>query len=226
MERWPRDAAEAIRYLQTGSLQAYLRYVFVGVSALALLGLLAWRPNFDAIVPSPWPPRPYEVVLIAGIIAGALGAVLINSRLSAVAAMGLVGLGTAVLFTLYGAPDLAMTQLAVDTLTLILFVLVFYHLPRIVPVKRVRQRSLDAAIAVLVGGVFCVLSLLASNVQQDPAVRNFYSENAYTLGNGRNIVNVILVDFRGLDTLGEITVLAAAGVGVFALLKYRKGGAT
>jgi multicomponent Na+:H+ antiporter subunit A len=127
----------------------------------------------------------------------------------------------ALVFVLFGAPDLAMTQFLVETLTVILFVLVFYHLPesRIVSGRAARWR--DAALALAAGAVMTAL-VLVGTPENYPPISAYFVDHSVTGGHGRNVVNVILVDFRGLDTLGEITVLAVAGVGVYALLKLRR----
>jgi multicomponent Na+:H+ antiporter subunit A len=146
---------------------------------------------------------------------------LLKSRLAAIAALGVVGYGVALIFVLFGAPDLAMTQFLVETLTVILFVLVFYHLPEPRAVSEQVARWRDAALAVAVGAVMTAL-VLVSTPEHYPPISAFFVENSVPRGHGRNVVNVILVDFRGLDTLGEITVLSVAAVGVYALLKLRR----
>jgi multicomponent Na+:H+ antiporter subunit A len=146
-----------------------------------------------------------------------------RSRLSAVAALGVVGFGVALTFVLFGAPDLAMTQLMIETMTVILLVLVLYHLPGFARLSTQVQRRVDAVIALSAGAMMTLLVLVATSVEQFPPISGYFAENSYRLGHGRNIVNVILVDFRALDTMGEITVLSLAGVGVFALLKLRLG---
>jgi len=127
----------------------------------------------------------------------------------------------ALIYLLFGAPDLAMTQFAIESLTVILFVLAFYHLPRFAQLSPPRSRARDALVALLAGGLMTALVLAAVGVQLSPSISGYFTEAALPLAHGRNIVNVILVDFRGLDTLGEITVLGIAGVGVYALLKLR-----
>jgi multicomponent Na+:H+ antiporter subunit A len=208
----------------TGVLQSgYLRYYLMitvaataGLTGYALLGRreLAVAVNWSDL-------RFYEVGLAVLILLATLAAILLKSRLAAIAALGVVGYSVALVFILFGAPDLAMTQFLVETLTVILFVLVFYHLPesRIVSGRAARWR--DAALAIAVGVVMTAL-VLVGTPENYPSVSAYFVENRVPRGHGRNVVNVILVDFRGFDTLGEITVLAVAAVGVYALLKLRK----
>jgi multicomponent Na+:H+ antiporter subunit A len=123
------------------------------------------------------------------------------------------------MFLLFGAPDLAMTQFSVETLTVVIYVLVFAHFRNLGAlssrVVRYRDAGIAAGIGILVGG----LVLSVSTTETAPRLREYFAEFGPTLGHGRNIVNVILVDFRGFDTIGEITVLATAAIGVRALLR-------
>jgi multisubunit Na+/H+ antiporter MnhB subunit len=139
--------------------------------------------------------------------------------LVAVVSLGVVGYGMALLFILFGAPDLAMTQIMVETLTVILFALVLYRLPRFEVLSKGIERLRDAVVTVIVGSLITVLVLAALHVPQRSSISHFFAEKSYPEAHGRNIVNVILVDFRGFDTLGEITVLAVAGIGIFGLLR-------
>jgi multicomponent Na+:H+ antiporter subunit A len=166
----------------------------------------------------------YEAALFALVLVAALMATLLKARLAAIAALGVVGYGVALIFILFGAPDVAMTQFVVETLTVILFVLVFHHLPDSATVSRSWVRARDALLAIAVGGLMTVLAWTMAEVQFHDSIAQYYLDNSLSAAHGRNIVNVILVDFRGLDTLGEITVLAVAGVGVYALLKLQIHG--
>jgi multicomponent Na+:H+ antiporter subunit A len=165
----------------------------------------------------------YELVLAVLIVGSALVAVRSPSRMGAVAALGAAGYSIALIYLLFGAPDLAMTQFAIESLTVILFVLAFYHLPKFQTFSSDSARYRDAAIAAAAGMLMTALVLVAVNAQFSDAISNFFVDNAWDKAYGKNIVNVILVDFRGLDTMGEITVLGIAGIGVYALLKLRKG---
>jgi multicomponent Na+:H+ antiporter subunit A len=206
------------RLLQTGYLRYYLMIVvaaMAGLTGYALVGrgTLAVAFDFSDL-------RFYEAGLAALILLAAVAAVMLEARLAAIAALGVVGYSISLLYVLFGAPDLAMTQLLVETLTVILFVLVFYHLPasRIVSDRVARWR--DAILAAAAGAVMTGLVLVGTPENYQP-ISEYFEEHSVTRGHGRNVVNVILVDFRALDTLGEITVLSIAAVGVYALLKLR-----
>ncbi len=165
--------------------------------------------------------RFYEWGVVVIVILGALMAVRAQSRLAAVAALGTVGYGIATIYILYGAPDLAMTQILVETLTVILFVLVLYRLPQFATLSKKASRVRDAIIAGTGGLLMTVLVLVASNERFYESISQFHAEESYPSAYGRNVVNVILVDFRAIDTFGEIIVLAVAGIGVYALLRLR-----
>jgi multicomponent Na+:H+ antiporter subunit A len=145
-----------------------------------------------------------------------------------VLSLGAVGYGVAMTFLLFGAPDLAMTQFSVETLTVLIYVLVFRHFRNLDSLSSPLVRLRDGLIAAGGGALIGALVLTTSMSETAPALREYFAEFGPTLGHGRNIVNVILVDFRAFDTLGEITVLATAAIGVRALLRLastRTGGA-
>jgi multicomponent Na+:H+ antiporter subunit A len=144
-----------------------------------------------------------------------------RSRLGAVVALGVTGYGMGLIYILFGAPDLAMTQFAIETLVVILFVLVLYRLPRFIDISSRAMRWRDAVVSTTIGGLITLLILTVAALPPQLRLKFYFIENSLALAHGRNVVNVILVDFRALDTLGEITVLAIAAIGVFALLKLR-----
>jgi multicomponent Na+:H+ antiporter subunit A len=207
------------RLMQSGYLRFYIMITVAAVMALVayayssraeLRGLVAGGPVGVA-----------ELALAALMILGAVGMVRAPSRLSSAALLSVVGYGVALSFLIYGAADLAMTQFMTETLTVVLFVLVFYYLPRFGRLSPGLIRWRDAVIAAAFGTLMALLVLAASVVPLDRRLQDFYAENSRLLAHGRNVVNVILVDFRALDTMGEITVLSIAAIGVFALLKLR-----
>jgi multicomponent Na+:H+ antiporter subunit A len=213
----------ALARIQTQLLQSgYLRY-YLMITMGATLGLVGYaligRQTFAATLN--WTDlRFYEAGLAALIVLAVLAAVLVKARLAAIAALGVVGYCVALVFVLFGAPDLAMTQFLIETLTVILFVLVFYHLPEPRTVSGTVARLRDATLAAAAGALMTALVLVGTPENFQP-ISTYFEEHSVADGHGRNIVNVILVDFRALDTLGEINVLTVAAVGVYALLKLR-----
>lgn len=207
-------------FLQNGSLPRYLLTVLL--AALGLIGVpLLLNTPWEGVFRLPREVRFYEWVLVIIILGATFSAVRVRSRLAAVAALGAVGFSIAMIYTLFGAPDLAMTQFAIETLTVILFVLVLYRLPRFARYTGRKSRARDAIIAIGAGIMMTVLVLVVTATPLTSRLTPFFAENSYTLAKGRNIVNVILVDFRGIDTLGEITVLTVAAIGVLALMKMK-----
>jgi len=136
-------------------------------------------------------------------------------------AMGVVGYAICLMFVIYSAPDLAMTQFSIDTLTVILFVLVLSSLPKYLSISDHKMKAIDGFLSVAFGLLITLIALEVLGEPVDKEVSNFYADNAYVMAKGKNVVNVILVDFRGIDTLMEISVLTIAALGVFSLLKLR-----
>ncbi len=217
-----RSAAGQTRLLQNGYLRLYLATIMGVTAALAWYTFLT-RADIGVIRMHWGDIGLHEWVLGVVALAASIAAVRAQTFLRAVMALGVVGYSVALIFVLYGAPDLAMTQFLIETLSLILFVFVFYYMP---PFKRFSTRAAilpHVAVGTAVGALFTLLVLVATSVQWHPTISSYFSANSYLMGQGRNIVNVILVDFRGFDTLGEITVLAVAGIGVYSLIRLRLG---
>jgi multicomponent Na+:H+ antiporter subunit A len=146
-----------------------------------------------------------------------------RSRLAAIVAMGIVGYGVALVFMYYGAIDLAITQILAETLIVVLFVLVLQKMPRFLRLSERKQRVRDMLIALSFGSVMILVTIQSMDINLQPAISEYFIENSWSKAFGKNVVNVILVDFRAMDTLGEIIVLAVAALGVSMLLR-KKGG--
>ncbi|MFN3580029.1 MAG: monovalent cation/H+ antiporter subunit A [Pseudomonas sp.] len=139
-------------------------------------------------------------------------------RLVALIMLSVVGLFVALAFARFSAPDLALTQISVEVVTIILLMLTLLFLPRTTPSEGSSRRHLrDILLALLTGTLVSFLALAVMTRPYD-SIAGFFLLNSLTGGGGTNVVNVILVDFRGFDTLGEVTVLAIAGVGIYALI--------
>jgi multicomponent Na+:H+ antiporter subunit A len=214
------------RVLQNGLLRVYIKVTLVSTSVL--LGLTLWRAwsegffNFDAVVGNDF--AFLEVVLLSMTGLAAVICTQYRSRLATVAALGVVGYGVAMTFVLLGVPDIAMTQFAIETLTVVIFVLVVYHLPRFNLYSSSATRLSDSLVAAVFGAAASLLVLLAADEQVPFArISDWMGQHSYTDAYGRNVVNVILVDFRGMDTMGEIVVLGLAALGVYTLLRLRGG---
>ena len=215
---WSLDAISRVigPPLHSASLRSYVMVIVltamaVGFAALSTLPAFRFAARTDI--------RIHELLIVVVIIAGAIGATVAKSTMAAVLSLGVVGYGVAMTFLLYGAPDLAMTQFSVETLTVIIFVLVFRHFQNLRTLSSPLVRYRDLAISAGIGTFIGALVLTVSTTETAARLREYFVEVGPTLGHGRNIVNVILVDFRGFDTMGEITVLATAAIGVRALIR-------
>lgn len=213
-------SAAYTNFWHDGYLRSYLLKIIaftVAILAYKLIsiGLIPFQlENFS-------PVSIYEIVVSLILIVGVLLTIITTSRLTAVVGSSVVGYCICLLFVFYSAPDLALTQFTIDTLTVVLFVLVLFRLPPFLNFANTRVKIRDAALSIAFGVIIAITALHVLNEPINNEVSNFYGDNAYRLAKGKNVVNVILVDFRGLDTMFEIVVLSIAAIGVYSLLKLR-----
>jgi len=213
-------AAFQTGFFQNGKLRSYFFYILAVFLGLTLFTIVK-NQIYTMIAVDLTDVYFYEILIIAIMFFSAILSVVSRSVLGAVAALGMVGFGVALLFAFLSAPDLALTQFSIETLTVILLVLVVYKFPKMENYLPVGLRIKDAVISILSGATLTVLILIFMHSPADTRISHYFLENSYILAHGRNVVNVILVDFRALDTMGEITVLALAVLGVYVLLKFR-----
>ena len=222
--RWIDAIARRVtRTVQTGSLPTYLLVILTTVVVVPVIPMLG---DLDAL--PEWIENPLHIPLVAIIIGSALGAALVRRRIAAVVMLSAVGFAMAGLYELQGAPDLALTQFAIETLGTVLFVLVLRFLPtRFIDLAPAVVRPLRLAVSMIVGAAIFVFAIVSTNARPDVAQESIsveMVERSKPDGEGKNVVNVILVDFRGVDTMGEITVLLVAAVGVVALARGHRSG--
>ncbi|MCB0035808.1 MAG: DUF4040 domain-containing protein, partial [Anaerolineales bacterium] len=204
-------------YVQYGYMRYYVLSVLATLSlvvGITLVRSITTLGTFTEV-------RSHEILLSLVIIAALIMVTTVRSRLAAVAGMGVVGYSIALFYLMFSAPDLAMTQFSIETLTVILFVLVLYRLPKFDTISRPLSRIRDAIISLVAGGVMTLFILAVTAQDGARPLTEKFAAISYTEAHGENIVNVILVDFRGLDTMVEIAVLGVAAIGVFALIKSR-----
>ena len=202
--------------VQTGSLPIYLGTVLLTLVVLpGSVLLLDTEISSDLTAYD----RPLQVVVALVIAAAALAAATARRRFTAVLHLGAVGYGMAVMFVLHGGPDLALTQFLVETLALVVFVFVLRRLPA-TSVRRPQRltQGLRLGVALLVGVFVAVATLVSTQARTAAPASQAYLDRSLPEGQGANVVNVVLVDFRGFDTLGEITVLAVAAMGIASLV--------
>lgn len=220
------SARQVLRRTSSRHLQVQLLWILVAAGAAGLGSAL--------VVPLEWGDRPRvpaspEFILVWAVgAAAAVGAAWQARlhRLASLALLGVVGIALCLTFAWFSAPDLALTQLAVEAVTIVLFLLGLRWLPQRVarsdPRTRARaewRRRRDLVLALLAGGGLAALSYALLTRTGAQSISPFYLQNALPAGGGTNVVNVMLVDFRAFDTLGEITVLAVVGITIFALLR-------
>jgi multicomponent Na+:H+ antiporter subunit A len=205
--------------MQNGQMTAYLRRTFL------MLGVLIWGAIL--VGRASWPSFAVDIDLIDWAIVAIITAslalvVLTHSRLTAITALGGVGSGIAMIFVIYGAIDVAMTQLFVEILVVIFLAIAMVRLP---PSGAVPFKAFNALVAVFLGSgvTLSLLSVLGTDL--DRYMTTFFEKTSVPVALGHNIVNVILVDFRGLDTMGEISVIVIAGVAALAALRAGNGAA-
>lgn len=210
-------AAWQTRVIQPGRLTGYLAATFV-VVVLALGGTLILK---GPVIVLDWS-APLLLWLVAGIIvAGAALAAVAMSRITAISAVGTVGIGVALIFISFGAPDVATTQLMVETLSAVLFGIAMLRLPGMVERRPRARKILHGGIAIAAGLSVTLIILAVTSHPLDRHITSYFEASSYALAHGLNIVNVILVDFRAFDTFGELTVILLASIGAYALLKRR-----
>lgn len=209
------------RLYMTGFMRTYLVYMFSFV-IIIVLGTFVLNEAFAIDMNNLAPVGLYEIVIMLAMFGSILTILFSKSRLTAIIALGAVGYTVALFFVIFRAPDLALTQLVIETISVALFLLAFYHLPQISrKEERLHFRLGNAVIALGVGVTMTLVALAAHSGKALPSISEFYKETVYTEAGGGNIVNVILVDYRGFDTLFEIVVLGIAGIGIITLIKLR-----
>ncbi len=203
-----------------GYLRSYHLKIILFAEGLLIYKLWMSGPiqiDFDNLTPL----TIYEVAVVVILLGALLIVVSTPSRLTAVVSMSVIGYCICLMYVFYSAPDLAMTQFTIDTLSTVLFVLVLYKLPGFLNLASAKQQYRDIVVAL---GFGAILSIIALKVLYEPIqtqTSDFYGENAYILAKGKNVVNLILADFRGIDTMFETVVLGIAALGVYSLLKLR-----
>ncbi|MEM9967484.1 MAG: monovalent cation/H+ antiporter subunit A [Pseudomonadota bacterium] len=224
---------EAVAALARGITQglhngAFSRYAAVAAVAIAGAGYYAWvTGTVGPITRAAQPAGPVEMAAWAMLVAATCGMVFLHrNRLLSLVLIGIVGLMVSVGFVFFSAPDLAMTQITVEVVTIILLLLALNFLPNNTPIEStLLKRMRDVAVAVAGGlAAFTMAYHFLLREAVTPPISEFHLANSYKGGGGTNVVNVILVDFRGFDTFGEIIVLGIAALLIFALTETLLNG--
>jgi multicomponent Na+:H+ antiporter subunit A len=213
-----RTSGAVTRFFHHGRLELYLVVVFVmfGLATIVPLAAMGGLPRLPAFPDLAF----YEWGVIAFALIGVGTVVMAQNRLFAILALGIQGLAVALLFMLFGAPDLSFTQFMVEILSVVILALVMTRLNLDNQDPRGFEGAvLDGGIALFCGVAVTMLLFAVLEGTLDPRLSDFFNANSQPIAHGRNVVNVILVDFRGLDTLGEISVVMTAGIAILALIR-------
>lgn len=219
LEALRRTCARLALLLDNGSLQ---RYLAVLMASAFVLGVTPFLAGGESTPTAGFSGVDFvSLVAFALLVAGAVGtAVWHHNRLLAVILLGVVGLVVTLSFARFSAPDLALTQISVEVVSIVLLLLALHFLPdRVARESSPLRRARDILLSLLAGGGIAMLCWEMLRRPHENSISGFFIDNAVPGGGGANVVNVILVDFRGFDTWGEITVLAIAAVGIYAMLR-------
>lgn len=213
------------RGYMTGFLKDYIAYIF-GFFIIVVGGFLFYSGAFSMDISTNAPIRLYEVILVAVMAIAAFAMLFAKSRMTATLLNGVLGYSIAIFFVIFRAPDLALTQLVVESVTTALFLLAFSHLPDWKKEKTtIKTKWINGIISIAMGVLVMLIGLSVLNYNKFETISSYF-EDAYELAGGANIVNAILGDFRGFDTMLEVVVLFIAGLGVYTMIKLKseKGG--
>ncbi|HEY8595597.1 MAG TPA: putative monovalent cation/H+ antiporter subunit A [Devosiaceae bacterium] len=212
------------RFWHHGRLELYLLVVFImlAIAVNVPLLLIDGLPSFNEVPGLTF----YEWSVVAIAVLGLAAVVFARPRLVAIVSLGIQGFAVALLFMLFGAPDLSFTQFMVETLSVVILALVMtrLHLDRR-DARDFEDLLRDGGVALVCGLGITSLIVAVLNHPLDMRLTDFFDKTSVAIAHGHNIVNVILVDYRGLDTFGEISVVMTAGIAILALINIRTGGA-
>lgn len=203
---------------QRGSLQINLAMIFVVLIALPIVALISGQRNDVTMILAD---NIWQAIAALIIIAAAIAATVMDNRLSAIIIVGITGYALAFIFAIYGAADIALTQLLVETIIMVLFMLVLRKMPPNTDWQQdPKIKRLRAWLSIGVGLSVTTVAMFAMNARTEKPISEYMPELAKEIGHGANTVNVLLVDLRAWDTLGEISVLVIAATGIASLI-YR-----
>lgn len=204
----------------TGHLTHYFVYIYVFFIAIVAgyfvyEDVFSWNPTNDSSV------QFYELILIIIVVVAAISLLFAKSRITTVFLNSVIGYSIVFFFVIFRAPDLALTQLVVESVTTVLFLVCFKFLPELTPDKSSKKAKFSKGIvSIFVGATVTLIGLTVLNYDKFESVSTFF-EDSYNLAGGKNIVNTILSDFRGFDTMLEVVVLFIAGLGIYAVIKLK-----
>jgi len=207
-------------FMQHGYHRLYIMTIFVFASVAIWFQIIyTWGWQYEASFSL----RPFYITaLIVLIITATIYSTVARSRIATIVALGVIGYGLSLVYLYYSAVDLAITQILVETLIVVMFMIVLQRLPKFASLSRRRTKIRDLVVALMFGSVMTVVAIKATQVELNDSISSYFLEKSYLEAFGNNVVNVILVDFRALDTLGEVIVLSIAAIGVSMLFTLKK----
>ena len=212
--------ANVTRRYMNGSFTSYIAYIYIAFVAIVggyfiVSDSFSWNMNNNSAIDY------YEIVLMLIMVVCAVAIIFAKKRVTAVVLNGVLGYSVAFFFVVFRAPDLALTQLVVESITTALFLICFKFLPELQPDRETKKRAISKGVlSILVGATVTLIGLTVINYKKFKPISSYF-ENAYELAGGKNIVNTILGDFRAFDTMLEVVVLFIAGLGVYVIIKLR-----
>jgi multicomponent Na+:H+ antiporter subunit A len=216
-------ALSITQVFQNGFLTKYLKVIF-SVLILFLSYIYIKGGLFPKEIKFEWRDLLLDVYIFFPVLLIFVGTLFIlktSSRLRILVCLSMVGYGIAFFYAIYSAPDVSMTQFLVETVTLVIFTIILNRMPKNVAFPFEARKILITVISILFGLIMTLVLFSLQQYEPDPTLKNFYLQNSTLRGHGENVVNVMLVDFRAFDTLGEIIVLCMTAIGVVALINLK-----
>ncbi len=211
---------EVLLLIQDGNLRRYMRWMLVVPTAVILYAVSSMKWGED-VFPGTFAGASLLLVVISLMTMGAaLATALFRRRIPAILALGTMGYSISGLYLLLKAPDLALTQIMIESASVVLFLLVFHYLPELQPARLSPARKMrDWGIAVALGACAALGMAAVMNTHQFRTIADYFMRTSKPVAGFKNVVNAIIVDYRGYDTLGEITVLVIAGIAIYAIVR-------
>jgi len=207
-------------FMQHGYHRLYILTIFL-FAAIAIWFQIIYTRGWQ--FESAFSLQPFYITALIGLmIAATIYSTVSRSRIATIIALGVIGYGLSLVYLYYSAVDLAITQILVETLIVVMFVIVLQRLPKFARISRRRTKIRDLVVALMFGSVMTVVAIKATQVELNDSISSYFLEKSYLEAFGKNVVNVILVDFRALDTMGEVIVLSIAAIGVSMLFTLKK----
>lgn len=220
IENFVRFSDRSTGRMQHGYHRLYILTIFVFAAAniwFQVIYTWGWRPEASFSL------QPFYISgLVAVIVAATIFSTLSKSRIATIAALGVIGYGISLIYLYFSAVDLAITQILVETLIVVMFVIVLQRLPKFANLSSRKTKLRDLLVALSFGSVMTIVAIKAIHLEFNHPISDYFVDKSYLEAFGKNVVNVILVDFRALDTMGEVIVLSIAAMGVAMLFTFKK----